>query len=171
MVKKIRVFSFLFSLLILIFIQSSAHAADPDPSGLYLTPFFTSYHYDREKEWNESHPATGFDYIWSSGFGIGVSRYPNSFGNESTTVGIGYLNWFDSLSSDAAKIGFSVLAGYVSNVNEKKQDEEGKLVEDDGETITYVICYPSLSFQFWNLIRIDWAASHRVTALVFKIKI
>lgn len=75
-----------------------------------IEPLALSYHFNRDKDWNEDHKYLGLLYKHDSGFEIGVGTMENSHYKRSNSIYAGYSKEFYEYTD--GEIGAFIDAGY-----------------------------------------------------------
>lgn len=98
----------------LIILLSSLLYAD----SISIEPLATSYHFDRDKDYNENHKYIGLLYKHDNGFELGASTMENSHYKRSNSVYIGYSDSFYEF--DRGEIGAFGDIGYRTGYTRKE---------------------------------------------------
>lgn len=83
--------------------------AESKADGIAIEPFATSYHFDRDRDYNEEHKYLGLVYRYDK-FEFGIATMENSFNKKSNSFYVGFRE--PIYKEDDVEIGFFVDGGY-----------------------------------------------------------
>lgn len=106
------------SWLFLLFIAAAAinaHGEEVKASKLWVTPGAVSYHFNRDKEYNERNFGFGIEYSLNKNWSVLAGQYQNSIGGVSKYGLVGYTPWHPN-----RYISVGALAGAVTGYHTNK---------------------------------------------------